>query len=99
MEPETAVRLQILEKEAHLSNHRLTTLEREELPRRVASIEPVVNRLEEKMDEISDHLETGLQGVKTAIVEQRSLQKGVVWAVAVVVGIIQLLPFIKSILT
>lgn len=99
MDQDTARSLQILEKEMHLSNHRLSVLEREELPRRVASIEPVVSRLEEKMDEISDHLETGLEGVKTAIVEQRSLQRGVVWAVAVVVGIIQLLPFIKSILT
>lgn len=99
MDQDTALRLQLLEKEVHLSNHRLTVLEREELPRRVATIEPVVNRLEEKMDEISEHLESGLQGVKTAIVEQRSLQKGVVWAVAVVVGIIQLLPFLKSILT
>lgn len=99
MEQDTARRLQTLEQEVRLNGHRLTVIEREELPRRVASIEPVVNRLEEKMDEMSEHLEKGLQEVKTAIVEQRSLQKGVVWAVAVIVGVIQLLPFFKDLLT
>jgi len=83
----------------HLINHRLKTLEEERLPHRVAIMEPVVKRVEEKMDDLADQMNKGLSEVRDAINGQRSLQKGMVVAVAAVVGLIQLLPLIKEFLT
>lgn len=88
-----------LERELYLINHRLKTLEDERLPHRLAILEPVVKRVEEKMDDISEQMTTGLREVRDAINEQKSLQKGMVFAVAAVVGVIQLIPFIKGLLT
>jgi signal transduction histidine kinase len=83
----------------NLINHRLKMLEEERLPHRVAIMEPVVKRVEEQLDDISEQMRKGLNEVRDAINDQRSLQKGMVFAVAAVVGIIQLLPFIKGLLT
>lgn len=91
-------RLEEVERDAHLTKHRLSTLEQEQLPRRVAALEPVVQRMEHKLDDVAERLEKGLDDVKEAINSQRALQKGVVVAVAAVVGLIQLIPVLKSIL-
>lgn len=86
-------------KDLHLINHRLKMLEEERLPHRVAIMEPVVKRVEEQLTDISTQMRDGLSEVRDAINAQRSLQKGMVFAVAAVVGVIQLLPFIKGLLT
>lgn len=99
MDPRSVDRLEQLEKEIHLTKHRLSVLEDEQLPRRVASMEPVVRRLEHKLDDISRQLGDGLEEVKEAIASQKAMQKGVVFTVAGVVGFIQLIPFFKDILT
>lgn|SRR5699024_5666059 len=88
-----------LKMDQHLIKHRLATLEAEQLPRRVASMEPVVARLEEKMDDLADRVDKGLSEVRDAINGQRHLQKGMILAVAAVVGFIQLLPYLKGLLT
>lgn len=93
-----AQRVEQLEKELHLTKHRLIFLEQEQLPRRVASLEPVVQRLENKLDDLGEKFEVGLAEVKEAISSQRSLQKSVVYAVMFLVGFIQLLPYIKELL-
>lgn len=105
MESNSTRRLEEAEKELHLTQHRLTVLEQEQLPRRVAYMEPIVQRLEHKMDDLGvrlgsleDKIETGLSEVKTAVREQRSLQKGVVITIVALTGFIQLLPYLKELL-
>lgn len=92
-------RIEQAERELHLTKHRLTVLEQEQLPRRVASLEPVVKRLENKLDDISVQLTDGLEEVKDAIAAQKGMQRGIVVTVAAVVGAIQLLPYLKGLLT
>lgn len=94
-----AQRIEQAERELHLTKHRLTVLEQEQLPRRVASLEPVVKRLEHKLDDISVQLSDGLEEVKEAIASQKAMQKGIVFTVAGVVGFIQMIPFFKDLLT
>ncbi len=94
-----AQRIEQAEKELHLTKHRLSVLEQEQLPRRVASLEPVVKRLESKLDDIGIQLTDGLEEVKDAIAAQKGMQRGVVLTVAGVVGFIQLIPFLKDLLT
>lgn len=89
-------RIEQAERELHLTKHRLTVLEQEQLPRRVASLEPVVKRLEHKLDDISVQLSDGLEEVKDAIAAQKGMQKGIVFTVAAVVGAIQLIPYLKE---
>lgn len=91
-------RLEEVERDAHLTKHRLTALEQEQLPRRVAALEPVVQRMEHKLDEGFERLEKGIDQARADISSQRALQKGVVVAVAAIVGLIQLIPVLKSIL-
>ena len=93
-----AHRIEQHEKELHLTKHRLTTLEQEQLPRRVASMEPVVQRLEHKLDAIGTQIEEGLESLRAEIIAQKALQKGVVLAVAAVVGLIQLVPYLKGLM-
>lgn len=81
-------RVDELKMEQHLVKHRLSTLEAERLP-----------RLEAKMDDLVDRVDIGLREVRDAINGQRHLQKGVVLAVAAVVGAIQLIPYLKGLLT
>lgn len=90
--------LEEVKRDVHLINHRLNSIEQEQLPRRVAALEPIVQRMEHKLDDVGQQLELGLAEVKEAINSQRALQKGVVVAIAAIVGLIQLIPFIKSIL-
>lgn len=99
MTEQLQVRVEELKMEQHLVKHRLSQLEAEQLPRRVASMEPVVARLEEKMDDLADRVDKGLSEVRDAINGQRHLQKGMVLAVAAVVGVIQLLPYLKGLVT
>lgn len=87
-----------MESQINLINHRLKMLEDERLPHRVSSMEPIVKRVEEQLDDISVQLRDGLNDVRDAINAQRSLQKGMLFAVAAVVGLIQLLPLIRDIL-
>ena len=88
-----------LKMDQHLVKHRLATLEAEQLPRRVASMEPIVARMEEKMDDLAEQIDSGLSEVRDAINGQRHLQKGMVLAVAAVVGLIQLLPYLKGLIS
>lgn len=88
-----------LKMEQHLVKHRIATLEAEQLPRRVASMEPVVSRLEQKMDDLAESVDNGLREVRDAINGQRHLQKGMVLAVAAVVGTIQLIPYLKGLVS
>lgn len=94
----TRNRLEEAEKELHLTKHRLMVLEQEQLPRRVASMEPIVKRLESKMDELHDQVEVGFREVKESIAAQKALQKGVVITVVALTGLIQLLPYLKGLL-
>lgn len=87
-----------MENQIILINHRLKMLEDERLPHRVSSMEPIVKRVEEQLDDISIQLRDGLNEVRDAINAQRSLQKGMLFAVAAVVGLIQLLPLIRDML-
>ena len=87
-----------LKMDNHLVNHRLKSLEDEQLPRRVASMEPVVARLELKMDDLADRVEKGLGEVKDAINGQKHMQRGMILAVAATVGFIQLLPYLTGLL-
>lgn len=103
MEGNSIRRLEEAEKELHLTQHRLTVLEQEQLPRRVAYMEPIVQRLEHKLDDLGvklgdleDKIEIGLSEVKTAIREQKSLQKGVVATIIALTGLIQLVPYLKD---
>jgi len=91
-------RMEEVEKELHLTKHRLNVLEQEQLPRRVASLEPIVQRMEYKIDVLAKQVELGLKEVKDAVLSQKALQKGVVAAVIAVVGLVQLLPFLKELL-
>lgn len=96
--PEDQARRLELEKELHLQQHRITVLENENLPRRVASLEPVVKRLEDKLDDLGDSVEQGFKEVKEVLHSQKGMQKGAVWAVMALVGFIQLLPLLKTLL-
>lgn len=91
-------RLEQAEKELHLTKHRLAVLESEQLPRRVASIEPVVQRLEAKMDGLDEQVRSGFESVREELSSQRSMLKGAAFAVAAIVGLIQLLPYLKELL-
>lgn len=90
--------LERLKMDSHLIQHRLHTLEEEQLPRRVASMEPVVARLELKMDDLAQSVDNGLREVRDAINGQKHMQKGMMLAVVATVGLIQLLPYIKGLL-
>lgn len=92
-------RTEQLEKEVHLLKHRMQVLEEEQLPRRVASMEPVVRRVEHKLDELSEHVTTGLDEVRAAIMSQRAMIRGSVITIGAIVGFIQLLPIIKELLS
>jgi len=87
-----------VEKELHLQQHRITVLEQENLPRRVASLEPVVKRLESKLDDLGDDVTNGFREVKEALNTNKGMQKGATLAIVAVVGIIQLLPLLKTLL-
>ena len=91
-------RTEQLEKEVHLLKHRMQVLEEEQLPRRVASMEPVVRRVEHKLDDLSEHVTTGLDEVRAAIMSQRAMTRGALIAIGAIVGFIQLLPIIKELL-
>lgn len=91
-------RTEQLEKEVHLLKHRMQVLEEEQLPRRVASMEPVVRRVEHKLDDLSEHVTTGLDEVRAAIMSQRAMIRGALIAIGAIVGFIQLLPIIKELL-
>lgn len=95
-ERHVAVRLEKAERDLHLTNHRLSVLEQEQLPRRVASMEPVVQRLEGKMDDLGDKLENGLTEVKQELVAQRGMIKGVLVTVAALFALIELIPILKE---
>jgi len=90
--------LERLKMDSHLIQHRLRTLEEEQLPRRVASMEPVVARLELKMDDLAQSVDNGLREVRDAINGQKHMQKGMMLAVVATVGLIQLLPYLKGLL-
>lgn len=92
-------RTEQLEKEVHLLKHRITVLEEEQLPRRVASLEPVVRRMEHKLDDISVLVTEGLEKVNQAITSQKAMMKGVAATIVTIVGIVQLLPFFRELLT
>lgn len=92
-------RVEVLDREVALIKHRVQTLEQEQLPRRVAVMEPAVQRMEQKIDELSDQVEKGLKEVKEAIIAQKAFQKAVVAVVLAVVGLVQFLPYIKVLLT
>lgn len=82
----------------HLINHRLKVLEEERLPYRVASMEPTVKRMEQKIDELGERFEKGLCEVRDSINDQRSLVKGAIWAAAVIAAATQLIPIMKTLL-
>lgn len=90
--------LERLKMDSHLIQHRLRTLEEEQLPRRVASMEPVVARLELKMDDLAERVDKGLSEVRDAINGQKHMQKGMVFVIVATVGLIQLLPYLKGLL-
>lgn len=98
MDEHTARRLEETERDLHLAKHRLTMLEQEQLPRRVASMEPVVQRLEEKVDDLHDQVEVGFREVKDSIIAQKALQKAAVTIIAAIVGFVQLLPYLEKLL-
>jgi hypothetical protein len=54
--------------------------------------------MEHKIDVLAKQVEIGLKEVKDAVLSQKALQKGVVAAVIAVVGLVQLLPFLKELL-
>lgn len=92
-------RVEVLDKELALIKHRVEVLEKEQLPRRVAVMEPAVQRMELKIDELSDTVEKSFKEVKEAIIAQKAFQKAVVAVVVAVVGLVQFLPYIKVLLT
>lgn len=85
-------------KDLHLTKHRITVLEQEQLPRRVASMEPVVQRLENKVDNLHDQVEKGFREVRESMVSQKAIQKGAATIIIVVVGAIQLIPVIQGLM-
>jgi len=87
-----------LKMDNHLMNHRLKSLEDERLPSRVASMEPIVARLELKMDDLAARVDHGLMEVRDAINGQKHMQKGMALAVVATVGLIQLLPYLKGLI-
>lgn len=95
---EIARRLELTEREVHLVKHRIQALENEKLPQRVANLEPIVRRIEESTTSIEDKLDSGLSSIREELAGQRALQKGIVLAVAAVVGLIQLIPTLRSLL-
>lgn len=96
MDEHAARRIEEAEKELHLAKHRLAALEQEQLPRRVASMEPIVQRLEHKLDDLGDRFDEAFSELKASIGEQKALQKGVIVAVVGITGLIQLLPYLKG---
>ncbi len=70
-------------------------IEKEDLPKRVAQIEPVVSRVEDKVDELVAKVDS----MGTSIGEVKSAQKGMIWVVGAIVGLIQLVPVVKDLLT
>lgn len=82
-----------------ITEHRLTQIEKEQLPQRVANIEPMVKRIELNLDDLNKQVTLGLREVRDAVNAQKSMHRGVVLAVAVIVGFVQLLPLLKGILT
>lgn len=98
MEAEVYRRLETQQSDLRLYGHRLSALEREELPRRMAQVEPVVRRIDEKVDLIGGKLDAGLAEVRAALLAQKSMQRGIVWTVGIVVGAIQFLFMLKDFL-
>ena len=95
METEVYRRLESIHSDTRLAAHRLASLEKEDLPKRVAQIEPVVSRVEDKVDELVSKLDN----MGTSIGEVKSAQKGMIWVVGAIVGLIQLVPVVKDLLT
>lgn len=95
METDVYRRLENIHSDTRLAAHRLASLEKEDLPKRVAQIEPVVSRVEDKVDE----LVTKMDSMGTSIGEVKSAQKGMIWVVGAIVGLIQLVPVVKDLLT
>ena len=95
MEAEVYRRLETNQSDIRLATHRLSALEKEELPKRMAQIEPVVTRVEDKVDEIVAKMDN----MGTSIGEVKSAQKGMIWVVGAIVGFIQLVPLVKDLIT
>lgn len=96
MEAEVYRRLETQQSDLRLFGHRLGALEKEDLPRRLAQVEPVVRRVDEKVDAIASKLDAGMAEVKAAILVQKTMQRSIVWTVGIVVGAIQLLFMLKD---
>lgn len=90
-------RTEQLEKEVHLLKHRINVLEEEQLPRRVATMEPVVRRMEHKLDDITELVTEGLEKVNKTLVAQKAVMAGVTATIVVLVGIVQLWPILKEV--
>ena len=95
METDVYRRLEKNQSDVRLIDHRMSAIEREELPRRMASVEPVVSRVEGKVDEIVEKMDS----MGNSIGELRSAQKGMIWVVGAIVGFIQLIPMLKDLVT
>jgi|SRR5690606_26894074 len=95
METEVYRRLESIHSDTRLAAHRLAAIEKEDLPKRVAQIEPVVSRVEDKVDELVAKVDS----MGTSIGEVKSAQKGMIWVVGAIVGLIQLVPVVKDLLT
>jgi hypothetical protein len=98
MEQNHLTKLEQHERDITLANHRLNVLEQEQLPRRVASLEPVVQRLENKMDSLGDTVTEGFEEVKAALLTQKTMQKTVAAVVIFLVGLVQFLPYLKGLM-
>lgn len=64
-------------KEMHLMNHRMSRLEEERLPNRVAQLEANMEGMEKAVDRIDNRLQSGISEIKLEIASQKALVKGV----------------------
>lgn len=69
-----------LAREVLLLTHRVTKLEEERLPTRVAQLETSVEHVERAVKEINDNLLTGLDQIKLEVMRQRATMRGVALA-------------------
>ena len=92
---DVARRVELVEGDLRLVQHRLTILEEEDLPRRVAAVEPTVRRVETKLDTVADKIDK----LNEAVIEQRGTQKLIFTVAGVIVVVLQLIPLVKGIVS
>lgn len=105
MSNELHERISQLEKDVHTLNHRMNVNDGEAIPRRVASIEPIVeqirkdvSRMEINVDAIKESLSRGISDLQSEVASQKSAQRTFLMALGGMFALIQAWPAIREVL-